>query len=140
MNNTTCTCACHENKLGKPYIHDDKCCDKMNGFTMDTPDWEQMLDDALTSPATGLCYLSGDSKREIVSKFREILALQRTKVRDEVMEIIHKSKATFFAAADQVDEANSEVQKALGDGAYEMKAEISDAVGMYFHDLLEKIQ
>ncbi len=27
-----CVCACHDNVLKKPYAHDAKCCDKMNGF------------------------------------------------------------------------------------------------------------
>lgn len=27
-----CKCACHENKLNKPYEHSGKCCDYMNGF------------------------------------------------------------------------------------------------------------
>lgn len=27
-----CECICHENKLGKPYQHDTKCCDDMNGM------------------------------------------------------------------------------------------------------------
>ena len=27
-----CLCACHENKLHKPYEHDTKCCEYMNGF------------------------------------------------------------------------------------------------------------
>jgi hypothetical protein len=26
-----CPCACHENKLKKPYLHDTKCCAEMNG-------------------------------------------------------------------------------------------------------------
>ena len=27
-----CKCACHENKLKRPYEHDRRCCDDMNGF------------------------------------------------------------------------------------------------------------
>src|SRR3990167_449404 len=27
-----CICACHDNKLKRPYAHSNKCCDEMNGF------------------------------------------------------------------------------------------------------------
>lgn len=26
-----CFCCCHENKLNKPYMHDTKCCEDING-------------------------------------------------------------------------------------------------------------
>lgn len=29
--NKQCSCACHDNKLNKPYEHDRRCCDEMNG-------------------------------------------------------------------------------------------------------------
>ena len=29
---SSCVCACHENKLEKAYVHDTKCCDTMNGY------------------------------------------------------------------------------------------------------------
>jgi len=32
-----CSCSCHENKLGRPYSHDTRCCDKMNGFLESAP-------------------------------------------------------------------------------------------------------
>lgn len=28
-----CLCACHQNVLKKPYEHDTKCCENMNGYT-----------------------------------------------------------------------------------------------------------
>lgn len=35
--NKKCLCACHINKLKKPYEHDTKCCDEMNGFIPTPP-------------------------------------------------------------------------------------------------------
>lgn len=32
-----CICACHDNKLKRPYAHETRCCDKMNGFAEDEP-------------------------------------------------------------------------------------------------------
>lgn len=35
-----CKCACHENKLKKPYEHDSVCCDDMNGFIPGITVWK----------------------------------------------------------------------------------------------------
>lgn len=39
-----CPCACHLNVLNKPYEHDTKCCDDMNGFIPEKKDWEGGFD------------------------------------------------------------------------------------------------
>lgn len=39
-----CHCACHLNVLNKPYEHDTKCCDDMNGFIPEKKDvWEEEI-------------------------------------------------------------------------------------------------
>ena len=58
------------------------------------------------------------------------------KISDEVMEIIHKSKATFFVVSKDagdllMDAKTSEV-------LYELKAEISNNVGMYFYEAIQE--
>lgn len=38
-----CKCACHENKLKKPYLHSDTCCSSMNGYVeQDKPEKKTM--------------------------------------------------------------------------------------------------
>lgn len=39
-----CPCACHQNTLKKPYEHDSKCCDKMNGAVSQSVEWEKEFD------------------------------------------------------------------------------------------------
>lgn len=34
-----CLCACHENKLKKPYEHTGKCCEDLNGFVEPEDVW-----------------------------------------------------------------------------------------------------
>lgn len=34
--NETCSCACHDMKLGEPYAHDTECCGNINGFVIQT--------------------------------------------------------------------------------------------------------
>ena len=53
----------------------------------------------------------------------------------EVMEIIDKSKATFFVSRDAGDMLK---EQNIGEAVYEMKAEISNNVGMYFYELKQK--
>ena len=83
---TICKC------IHKPYgnIESPVCVNK--GCPCHSGKWEDLLDDALTSPATGLVYISGDGKRAIVKAIRAFIESQllaeRKRVVDKVIEMI----------------------------------------------------
>ena len=56
------------------------------------------------------------------------------KIAQEVQDIIAKSKATFFVKNTKGKIPRIPTNEAL----YELKAEISDSVALYFHKLLNK--
>jgi hypothetical protein len=53
-----CGCACHEDKLNKPYLHDKKCCDLMNGYVEKSSEETEV-------------YLSGETVRFLLERFKE---------------------------------------------------------------------
>lgn len=53
------------------------------------------------------------------------------KIANDVSKIIEESKATFFVK-------NKKVRISKGEALFELKGEISNNVGMYFFELLEK--
>lgn len=54
MNNEKkCPCACHENKLNRPYSHDLHCCQSMNGFVDPLPD--EKKDEGTHTAHNGYC-------------------------------------------------------------------------------------
>ena len=91
-----CLCACHENKLRKPYLHDNKCCDEINGFVPlpQTPDWMVEFDKKFPD---GLCIyidkkgeknLNLDCDDEVKSFISKLLASQRKELEKEFKTII----------------------------------------------------
>jgi len=77
-----CQCACHENKLNKPYEHEKRCCDEMNGFVK-PEEWEIEFDKRFEWGNEHPALLGkGDAKDFIRQKRREIL--------DEIVEMINR--------------------------------------------------
>lgn len=50
-----CQCACHENKLKKPYEHDTQCCTKMNGFLGTDNELKLEVIDPISYPRCHVC-------------------------------------------------------------------------------------
>jgi len=86
--NKKCLCACHINKLKKPYEHDTKCCDEMNGFIPTPPSevssdkigstdllpWEEIYDDRdfyCIEYLDTLEEIKDFIKKEVIPKVRE---------------------------------------------------------------------
>jgi hypothetical protein len=70
-------------------------------------------------------------ERKIEFVYDESVVLAKIReIHEEVQKIISKSKATFFVLADE------KVEIPLADQLYELQAEISNNLGMYFSKLL----
>lgn len=75
-----CPCACHDNILKKPYGHDTKCCDEMNGYIeseedilnrkpLEDKDLPPLPEEFTKSMSSSLCVQKGS----IEEKFNQLL-------------------------------------------------------------------
>lgn len=86
-----CLCACHENKLGKPYEHETKCCEEMNGFVEEKPEreWEEEFDEIRNDGEHAS--IDDNCLNEIdVIMLKDIIRSLLEAEREKVLEIIEK--------------------------------------------------
>ena len=89
--------------------------------------------DGSNSPISGKC-----DTEEIKSFLSNVISQTEKSTREktireigsEIQKVIQDSKATFFTKS-------PDVEPSLNDALYELKAEISDNVGMYFYNQLK---
>lgn len=92
-----CVCACHENKLNKPYEHETKCCDKMNGATESTEEsWEEGFRDlyfSLNKSDSNTDYYENTPR--LVDFISRLILSERADERRKLNDCTCKEKWTF---------------------------------------------
>ncbi|MEK6884140.1 MAG: hypothetical protein AABY22_31210 [Nanoarchaeota archaeon] len=100
-------------------------------------DWEKELKEK--SELWHYRFRSNSYWERTMNEIETFIENQRTEVLEEVanniQEIIEKSKATFFVNKDSKD-----ITIPTDEALYELKAEISDNIGMYFYEKLNQLK
>lgn len=71
-----CGCACHENKLGKPYEHDTLCCDAMNGLSEGEGGWERQFLNKWDEPKNNGGFVNEEDAERYANSGQEFEAIQ----------------------------------------------------------------
>lgn len=70
-----CSCACHDNKLNKPYEHDTECCENMNGFISPKEEIKELENKLNLYCDNALCKCEGNQIKtnEIIQTLNKLL-------------------------------------------------------------------
>ncbi len=96
-----CKCACHDNKLKKPYEHTSRCCAKMNGYLEPTsPKEDYYISEETKKTAKHIGIMSEGAIQTLIDEtFLTAKKEARKELIEEIEKIIEKEAGFYYRDA-----------------------------------------